>query len=44
MNVKDFGTELDSISSCTPEQHAAARAYVEANAPDCLAAIFGEES
>lgn len=35
MNVKDFGTELDSIPTATPAQHAAGN-YERANALLCL--------
>lgn len=44
-NIPQFSENaLDSIPTSTPEQHAAARAYVTKHAPDLLDAIFGEAS
>jgi hypothetical protein len=42
MTHNKFETNFDHIPTCSLEQHEAARAYVERNAPDLLAVIFGE--
>lgn len=43
MSLHKFDTDFDWIPWASPEQMAAARAYVEKVAPDLVDVIFGEE-
>lgn len=42
MSPKNFDTEFDFIPWATPEQHEAARAYMEQHAPDLIEYLWGE--
>ena len=44
MNINKLDADLDWILTATPEQNAAAHAYLMRNAPDLIEAVFGAES